>query len=76
MACGEISSAQNFVRRISGAKKRAQALIVCKKLKAAYLEAVRLGDWSLVDIVRTAAQRSADGAIANLCDQYLEQNNK
>ena len=69
--------AEEFVGLFSEDRGKVEALISLGKLKNAYLMAVKARDArGLVVLIKQAASKAANTAIASMCDSYLKDNVK
>ena len=66
-------TAEKLQERLIDPYTKAKALIVCDKLKPAYLQAVKLRSSQLVKEIQIKAKKSDARAIYDLCTKYLQQ---
>eukprot|EP01125_Pyxidicula_operculata_P020500 TRINITY_DN7594_c0_g1_i1.p1 TRINITY_DN7594_c0_g1~~TRINITY_DN7594_c0_g1_i1.p1 ORF type:complete len:2393 (+),score=520.52 TRINITY_DN7594_c0_g1_i1:11-7189(+) len=65
--------AENFAKYLTSPHDKVTALIACKKFKAAYMEAVKLGSVELVQTIGDEALKYGMNREAELCEKYLQQ---
>eukprot|EP00118_Oscarella_pearsei_P023925 m.293467 g.293467 ORF g.293467 m.293467 type:complete len:1642 (+) comp40739_c0_seq1:3926-8851(+) len=67
----ETKNVERFIERLSSDDSKINALIRCRKLKNAYLVAVRGGRVEQVERIAKLARESRQAAIADICEKYL-----
>jgi len=67
----EPKTAEKYVPKLSSDNTKVKALIICQKLKAAYLCAVQSGNTNLIECIKREAQNLGDKTVLDLCSKYL-----
>jgi hypothetical protein len=67
---GDTRGGEKYIGRLTGAPARVRANITCRKLRAAYLLAVKLNSVELVAEIRTAAKLH-DAKVFKLCETFI-----
>lgn len=67
----DVKTAENLTGKLVSTKSKVHASILCRKLKAAYLMAVKANDIGLVELILDEARKQNDKTVCDLCDKYL-----
>lgn len=69
---GDRTLAESYVPRLRIATNEIQGLISCRKLKIAYVKAVKLGATNYVRLIRDEARRLGMQTEVDICEKYLK----
>jgi len=69
----DLKTADNLINKLVSVKSKVAAHILCKKLKAAYLAAVKANDLALIELISNEARKQNDRTVHELCEKYLAQ---
>jgi hypothetical protein len=70
----EKGTAEKLVSKLEGADSVVNGLIICGKLKTAYLNAVKIAKRDLVQKILHEAQKQRDENMIAICSKYLNSN--
>lgn len=68
----ERTLAESYVPKIRTGTNEIQALIICRKLRVAYVKAVKLGAKNYVRLIRDEARRLGMQTEVDICEKYLK----
>jgi hypothetical protein len=69
---GDRTLAETYVPKIRMPTNEIQGLIACRKLKIAYVKAVKLGAKNYVRLIRDEARRLGMQTEVDICEKYLK----
>lgn len=72
---GDRALAETYVPKIRISTNEIQGLIACRKLKIAYVKAVKLGATNYVRLIRDEARRLGMQTEVDICEKYLKGGN-
>ncbi len=67
----DLKTAENLIGKVVSTKSKVYGYVLCSKLKAAYLLAVKANDVGLVELILDEARKQDDKTVADLCEKYL-----
>lgn len=67
----DVKTAENLIGKVISTKSKVYAYVLCGKLKAAYLLAVKANDVGLVELILDEARKQDDRTVLDLCEKYL-----
>jgi zinc finger FYVE domain-containing protein 26 len=67
----DVKTAENLIGKVVSVKSKVYAYVLCRKLKAAYLLAVKANDIGLIELILDEARKQNDKTVQELCEKYL-----